>query len=287
LISFRYHIVSVTAVFLALGLGIVLGSAVRPTEVATKNSINRLTSQLNDARAAISDLRNQVQSSSSVVKNLSTRAIRGALAGRQVLYVDDGAESSWEGGLRKAMSDATAQEVGTVTLTGKWTDPEAAADLGAIAAAAGVKVGADGAGPAVMAALGGGLGKPNGAQLAAALTKGGYVRTDAKTPGLAPLGAGVVTFSSGPATNPQVVALAAFALGAAKAAPVLVVAGASDDLGAVGVVRGDGGLPRLATFDSGSSDATGVGAVLAMASAIDGHGGNFGSAPGLPYLPPG
>src|SRR5205823_14963892 len=79
LISFRYHIVSLTAVFLSIGLGFVLGSAIQPTDCATRNSISRLTRELNGTRAQIADLRNQVQGSSSVVKNLSSRVIRGAL----------------------------------------------------------------------------------------------------------------------------------------------------------------------------------------------------------------
>jgi hypothetical protein len=42
----------------------------------------------------------------------------------------------------------------------------------------------------------------------------------------------------------------------------------------------------MTTFDSGSADPTGIGSVLALTAAIDGHGGNFGNAPGLSYLPP-
>lgn len=287
MISFRYHIVSLTAVFLAIGLGFVLGSAIQPTNRTTRNSISRLTRELSGTRAQIADLRNQMQASSSVVKNLSTRVIRGAFAGRQVLYADDGSSGSWDGGVRKAMADATATDVGGITLTGKWTDPGAAADLVTLAASAGVKVGSQGAGPALMTAVGAQLGQPQAASLVTSLAQAGYVHTGPKTTGTwPPAGVVVVVFTSGHDT-PQDAALAAFARGAANSTPAAVIAAAPDDLGAVGVLRRDGaGNAKLATFDSGSVDATGIGAVLALGAAIDGNGGDFGAAPGLSYLPP-
>jgi hypothetical protein len=287
LISFRYHIISLTAVFLAIGLGFVLGSAIQPTDRATRGSISRLTRELNSTRAQIGDLRNQVQGSSSLVKNLSTRVTRGALAGRQVLFVDDGASSSWEGGVRRAMSEATATDVGTLTLTDKWTNPNANADLVAIAAPAGVKVGSEGAGSAVMSALGERFGKPEGAQLTSSLVKAGYVAVSAKvSEQWPPPATAVVAFTSG-TTTPQSGALSAFARAAGKTTPVAVIAGGLDNLGAVGSLRASGGLPQyLVTFDSGSSDPNGIGPVLALGAAIDGHAGNFGNGPGLSYVPP-
>ena len=287
MISFRYHVVSITAVFLALGLGVALGSTVRPTTVLTKRQLNGLRVDLNNARAEIGDLRNQVQGSSSVVKNLSARVIGGALVGRQLVFVRDGPSSSWEGGIRRAMSTATAQDVGTLTLTGTWSGPKATGDLSRIAAASGVTVADPGPGAAVMAAIGERLGTPQGADLLSALVKAGYARADAKTTGpWPPAGIAVVALTSGPSTTPESAALAAFGRGAGKATPTLVVAGTTDDLGAVAILRGGDLLPRMATFDSGSVDPTGIGPVLALTAAIDGHGGNFGNAPGLSYLPP-
>ena len=289
MISFRYHIVSLTAVFLAIGLGFVLGSAIQPTNRATRSSISRLTRELNGTRAQISDLRTQVQGSSSVVKNLSSRVIHGALAGHPVVYVDDGSASSWEGGVRKAMSDATATDLGTLTLTSKWTDTNANSDLVTIAAAAGVKVGSERAGPDVLAALADRFGKPEGVQLAGQLAQAGYVRIDNKGaagPWPPAVAVAVVAFTSG-ATTPQAAALAAFASEAGKATPTAVVGAALDNLGAVGLLRGNGNLPaHLVTFDSGAADPTSVGPVLALGAAIDGRGGNFGNGPGLSYLPP-
>ncbi len=288
MISFRYHIVTITAVFLALALGFVLGAAIRPTEQAVKNNVVTLTREINDKRAEIVGLRNQMQQSDETVKNLSSRVVRGALVGRQVVYVDDGTGTPWQGRVRKAMSDATAHDVGTLRLTEKWRDPNAAADLNAVAAASGVKstgnVGSD-----LMAALGQQLGTPKGAELVTALAKADLVKTDTKTQGMwPPQGAAVLTLTAGQPTTPQSTALAAFARAAARAIPVLVAAGTPANPGAVGALRNTGGglPPRLATFDSGSTDPTGAGPVLALTAAIDARGGNFGAAPGLPYLPP-
>jgi len=287
LISFRYHIVSLTAVFLAIGLGFLLGSAIHPVDTGTKRSLTNFRQQLDGARAQITDLRNQVQGSSSVVKNLSARVIRGALTGRQVMFVDDGASGSWEGGVRKAAVNAGATDIGTLTLTNKWTNPNADTDLAAIAAAAAVKVGSEGAGSAVMTALGERVGRPEGAQLATELAHAGYAKLDTK--GAAewpPAGVSVIAFTSGQPV-PQAGAVSAFARGAGKTTPVAVVADGLDSLGAVEMIRGGGGLPQhLVTFDSGSSDPNGIGPVLALQAAIEGHAGHFGNATGLSYLPP-
>lgn len=287
MISFRYHIVTITAVFLALALGFLLGAAIRPTEQAVLANIDNLRSEVSDKRAEIVDLRTQVQRSNDIARNLSRRVVRGALVGRQVVYVDAGKDTPWQSGVRRAMSDATAQDVGTLTLTEKWNDPKAAAELDEVAAAERIASGAD-TGRAVMAALGGRLGRPEGARLVAALARAGFVKTGAKTQGMwPPQGTSVMVFAAGVERTAGVEVLAAFARSVARAVPTLVVAGAPDNLGAVGVLREEGGLPpRLATFDSAASDQAGSGPVLALMAAIDGRGANFGTASGVPYLPP-
>ena len=287
MISFRYHIVTITAVFLALALGFVLGAAIRPTEQAVKSNVDRLTGEVSEKRAQIVDLRNQLQQTNGVVKNLSTRVVRGALIGRQVVYMDDGNAKSWQGRVRKAMSDATAKDVGTLTVTAKWMDPKSADDLNAIAAAGGIERGGD-TGRAVIGALGDRLGGPEGAELVSALAKGGFLKTDAKIEGAwPPQGAVVVTLTAGLPTAEPALMAAAFARASAKVTPTLVVSGTAQDPGAVAALRDEaGGLPRLATFDSVGVDPAGAGSVLALSAAIDGRGGDFGLATGLPFLPP-
>ena len=288
MISFRYHIVSITAVFLALGLGVAFGSTVRPTSALTRSRINALTGDLNNARAEIAGLRGQVQASDAIVKNLAARVTRGALAARQVTYADDGAEGAWEGNVRGVMANATAQDAGSLVLTGNWAaGARASSDLSSIAGSAGISTSGSTPAEAVMGAVGDRLGRPDGMQLLASLVKAGYVRTAPKTPEpWPPAGGGLIVFTSGATTSLAAVGLATFAIHAAATMPVLVVGAAPDDAGAVAVLRGIGGLPpHLATFDSGSTDATGVAAVLALSAAIEGRGGNFGTAPGLSYLP--
>jgi hypothetical protein len=287
LISFRYHIVSITAVFLALGLGVAVGSAVHPTTALTRERITRMSSDLNDARAEIAALRAQVQGSSAAIKNLATRVNRGALVGRRVLYVNDGGEGAWEGGVRRAMADATAQDVGTITLTDRWTSAEAPGELRGVAAGTGVTISGDDIGSSLMSAVGDRVGKPEGVSLIDALVKAGYLRTDSKTPApWPPAGATVVAFTSGASDAPEAGAMAAFGAAAAKSTAVVVLGSAPNQAGAVGALRLQRGLPpRLATFDSGSTDFTGVAPVLALSAAIDAHGGHFGTAPGLSYLP--
>lgn len=287
MISFRYHIVSITAVFLALALGVTVGSAVHPTTALTRERITRMSSDLNNARAEIAGLRAQVSGETAIVKNLSTRVTRDALLGRQVVFVDDGAEGAWEGGVRRAMSDATATDLGAMTITDRFASPDAPNELSTIAATAGVAVDPNNVAGSVMTAAGERFGTPQGSALIDALAKAGYVRTAPKAPApWPPHGAVVVFFTTDASDAPQAVALATFAAAAAKPTAVTVVGSSPEQAGAVGALRLRRGLPtRLSTFDSGSIDSTGVGSVLALLAAIGSHGGHFGAAPGLSYLP--
>jgi hypothetical protein len=63
LISFRYHIFTIVAIFLAVGLGLLFGSSVvQPALIEDlRNQTNELTQDLSDTRADVGDLNAQVE----------------------------------------------------------------------------------------------------------------------------------------------------------------------------------------------------------------------------------
>jgi Copper transport outer membrane protein, MctB len=88
-VDFRYHVVSIVAVFLALGIGVLMGSA-----VLGENLIKGLRADLNDVRAVnegfraeIQALENQVSDDEEFARDAQAGMIAGALTGKSVVIV--------------------------------------------------------------------------------------------------------------------------------------------------------------------------------------------------------
>ncbi|GIG28779.1 copper transporter [Cellulomonas marina] len=127
MIDFRYHLVSLISVFLALAVGIALGAG--PLEETIGDT---LTGQVDQLRVEREELRTQLQQSEAEQQDLEAFAaatgpqlLEGALAGRRVALVQLG-ESSPErvAAVDAALAAAGATTSARVTLTDAWTDPE-------------------------------------------------------------------------------------------------------------------------------------------------------------------
>jgi hypothetical protein len=284
LIDFRYHIVSIVAIFLALGLGVVAGTTVldRVTVDTLKNSVDGLRQRLNEHRQEISDLRKERDRSNDLVAALAPRVTQDALVGMRIVFVSAVGED-WHRRVRDAVTKAGADDVGSITFTSKWS-LDSAPDRDDLIRAFGDRPLAerdpadDGA-----AQLGELLTSVEGAALLTRLGDAGFVRTSPRGEvGAFPLPTANVVVLGSETKLP----LAAFARGASRVTGTLVVAGTADHLGPVAVLRRAGDHPdSLATFDSAADDPDGVGIVLALRAASDGVGGDFGTGPGLRYLP--
>jgi outer membrane murein-binding lipoprotein Lpp len=122
LIDFRYHIVSITAVFLALGIGVAVGATVldQVSVTALRNQLDALSADLDARRADITALRNDLAQTQAIVRDLAPRVTAGALAGRRILFVDATDGAGWIGAVRRALLDAGAEDAGTLTATNRW-----------------------------------------------------------------------------------------------------------------------------------------------------------------------
>ena len=80
-IDFRYHLVSLVAIFLALALGIVIGSA------ALNGQVSALTTSRGALETNTNDLRSQVVDDAAFATSVTATLVKGALRGERVLLV--------------------------------------------------------------------------------------------------------------------------------------------------------------------------------------------------------
>ena len=125
MIDFRYHLVSIVAVFLALAIGIVLGSTeLQGTTLDALRGLNSsLTHQLNAAEAQRNSYAQQAGASDAFLKTAESRLLGGTLSGdRVVIVTEPGAASSVVAGVKTAAALAGAAITGTVALQPKFND---------------------------------------------------------------------------------------------------------------------------------------------------------------------
>jgi len=128
-IDFRYHIVSLISVFLALAVGIALGAGPLKETIG-----DTLTGQVEQLRAEKDSLRSQLDQSAgdladttAYVDAAAPQLLAGALTDRRVAVialgpVDDDRRKAVDDRLAQAGASVTAH----VTLTESWTDPDVA-----------------------------------------------------------------------------------------------------------------------------------------------------------------
>ncbi len=286
MIDFRYHIVSIVAVFLALGLGVLVGTTVldRVTVEALEGRVDDLRDRLNEHREEIRKLRSERDRANDLVADLGPEVTEGVLVGMRVVFVTGDQNADWHDRVRDAITGAGAENVGSIALTSKWL-LESTEDRDDLIRAFGDRALAerDAAGDGAVQ-LGELLGDGDGSLLSS-LSDEGFVRLNAQDASAAfpPSTVHVVVLSS-PSKEP----LAALARGSARVTSTLALAPDVENLGAIGSLRRLDDPPgRLATFDSAAADpGASVGMVLALRSAADGAGGHFGRGPGLRFLPP-
>jgi hypothetical protein len=126
--SSRYHAASLAAVFLALAVGILIGVGFGSDIVnGTADDLeNSLHSDLDDARAQVDDLQNQLDDERDFTAALTPAVVENRLRGRRIAIVALGAlDDSLSDGIRDALEPAGAklQEIAVVR---EPPDPSAA-----------------------------------------------------------------------------------------------------------------------------------------------------------------
>lgn len=140
MVNFRFHLVSLTAVFLALGLGLVIGSTV--VDRVTVETIERQLDQVRDRADRVNGENEQLNASLDRTRQFGDQAARRLVEGRLrdvpvlVLTVAEGPEERTVE-LERALASAGAVFGGRLTLTERWR-LENGDDVTALAEIAGV-----------------------------------------------------------------------------------------------------------------------------------------------------
>ena len=128
MIDFRYHLVSIVAVFLALAVGIVLGSTeLRGVAIsALDRTSSSLSNKLDAANNENSALQQQVQGDHEFASAAEPVLLKGLLDSKKVVIITTpGASSTVVNGVKTGLSDAGATVSGQVTLSSKFADTSA------------------------------------------------------------------------------------------------------------------------------------------------------------------
>ena len=125
MIDFRYHLVSIVAVFLALAIGIVLGSTALQGSTIDflRKTSDSLQSQLNAAHAASNNYEQAMNADDAFLQTAEPKLLSGMLTGEKIVLVTEpGAPSSVIDGIQKAASLSGAAITGTIALQPKFND---------------------------------------------------------------------------------------------------------------------------------------------------------------------
>ncbi|MGH3493791.1 MAG: copper transporter, partial [Sciscionella sp.] len=132
MISLRYHIVSISAVFLALALGVVLGSTTLSNTVLSGLSGQRdqLATQVSDLQAQRAQLQSSLASDNAFAQRVAASVVKGTLAKRTVaLITTPGARPADRDALVKLIKAAGGSVTTQLQLTDAFTDPNRSDDL--------------------------------------------------------------------------------------------------------------------------------------------------------------
>jgi Copper transport outer membrane protein, MctB len=124
-IDFRYHLVSIVAVFLALAIGIVLGSTELqgPTYNFLSHTTAKLQNQLDQATSQRDAAQQQATEDEAYAQAVEPAVLHDLLTGQQLLIVTEpGAQSSVVSGIGTAATDAGAHVTGQINLQPKFFD---------------------------------------------------------------------------------------------------------------------------------------------------------------------
>jgi hypothetical protein len=120
MIDFRYHLISLIAVFLALGLGILMGSVVLDEQLVERleGRVQGFADSNDELRRRVSELDDRVEALQAFATEAEGRLLRGTLANQRVVVVEfEGTDGSVTDGLREAVEMAGGRVVTTITLT--------------------------------------------------------------------------------------------------------------------------------------------------------------------------
>jgi hypothetical protein len=128
-IDFRYHLVSIVSIFLALAVGIVLGAGPLKGDIGTRltEQMTALRAEKTQLRTDLDTVRRDAAARDTFSAAMAPAVMRGRLAGKTVaLVVAPGVDADLVKSVTASLAAAGARVGSTVTLTDSWADPSKA-----------------------------------------------------------------------------------------------------------------------------------------------------------------
>ena len=309
MIDFRYHLVSLIAVFLAIALGIVIGTTQLNGKVLDdlRGQVSSLEQDKRDLEDNTQQLQTQQDNSEAFTTAVAPALVDGSLAGRSVALVitDDQVSSDTVDEVTALIGQAGGTVSGTIRLTPAYSDPSKASALENYVTGGGLP-------PSVTLPTNGDAGQLTASVLAQVL----MAKVAGPTPTTADLSSVLAGLTSlevlsadsasvtpanfavvltagafkGDDADERNAALAELAAALDAAGEGAVVAGdtaSAGDQGLVGVVRNDPATSAaVSTVDNVDTIAGQISTVLALGSEGDGTSGKYGTGQDTQPVPP-
>jgi fructose-specific component phosphotransferase system IIB-like protein len=300
-ISFRYHVVSIVAVFLALALGVVVGTTALNGPITTnlRQQVDSLKKDRSSLASNNSKLQQQAGNSDQFAQTFGGRIVAGTLKGKNVVIVGmPNASASIKSSIAKQIAAAGGTLAGSIQLTSDYIDPKRTSDITSLVESLqpiGLQLPTTGdAGTLGGALLGYDLlsGKSETTDISTAVagfTKAQLMTVD--TPNVGPADLAVIVGSGTmPAASDSGKAELDMVAQFQLAGGHTVVAGdsASDTGGGlVALVRGSEAVKdTVSSVDDADTSMGQVTTTLALAEAVTGKTGAYGNGPGASSLFP-
>lgn len=144
MIDFRYHLVSIISIFLALAVGIVLGAGPLQSNLGSTlgDQVTALRTEKQDLNAKLTQSGQQVAAAEEYETAITPLVVSGRLTGHGVVVVVlPSAESKLVDSTATVLAEAGAKVRGIVTLSADWLDPAKADERSQAATAAAAALG--------------------------------------------------------------------------------------------------------------------------------------------------
>jgi Copper transport outer membrane protein, MctB len=301
-ISFRYHLVSIIAVFLALALGIVVGTTALngPITSNLRGEVDTLRKDRTSLSSQVSTLQGEVDDGTQFATTYGPQIVKGSLTDKSVLVVGlPGANTALKDSLGKQIVAAGGKISGRIQLTSDYSDPKRASDLTALATGNAHPVGMTLPNTDDAGVLGGYLlswvllGKGESTDIRSVLTglAGLHMLKVESSGDVAPANLVVVvangTIAAGDAVGKAQLALVSQLAQLGGKVEVAGDTASSTGGGVIALVRGDDAeKSTVSTVDNADSSLGQVSAILALDALTKAQVGHFGTGSGASKLYP-
>lgn len=133
MIDFKYHVVSLIAVFLAIALGIIIGTTALNGGIVNnlQSNVSQLSNDKRDLENRVDALNTQIENNSEFDASVAGQLVEGTMTGQNFIVITVGSSVTAE--LRdpiiQMLQAAGASNTGSISLTDAYSDPEQADQL--------------------------------------------------------------------------------------------------------------------------------------------------------------